>query len=814
MSNAGSQDKSTSLPGQKRWVFRSVAMMAAPLFLVALIEAALRIANYGYPTAFLLPASRDGRDVLEQNNRFGWRFFEPRLARLPNPISIPRVKPANTRRIFVFGESAAKGDPQPQFGFSRVLESLLSLRHPDARFEVVNTAMTAIDSHVILAAARDCAMADGDVWVVYMGNNEVVGPFGAGTVFGRQTPPLPLIRAELALKATRTGQLLDAVARAVGSSAASQAEWHGMSMFLEHQVPADDPRMAVVYHHFARNLADIINVGEQCGAGIVLSTVAVNLKDCPPFASQHRQGLSADDRTRWDNLYQRGGAAADTGKTEEAAALFHQAAQLDDRFAELRFRLGECALALGQAAEAQQQFRAARELDTLRFRCDNRLNELTRQAAENRVHERVLLADAEQAFADQSKDGLPGDDLFYEHVHLTFEGNYLLARTIAAQIEKLLPDSAASQSWPSAADCARRLGWTDWSKLVGIRETLARLNEAPFTSQLHHDATISSLRAAAAQLAPAEQPAGISNALAVCDAALAVTPNDPSLISLLASLDETAGCGLAAVAAARRELELLPNDSDGWRQLALLLVRQHENGDAAEALRRAAELDPLNARLVYERAEILRGMGRSEDAVREYRRALELQPHFALAWIGLGEADEKMARQDKADGCFQKALANHTYREEAAEVARFCEGRGWLEAARTNFIRAVQENPFDAPTQLEAGKNVWQMGRFAEAAEYFGAAVRLEPDLETAHFYYGSALGQTGKDAEAADELHTALRLMPTHVEARLNLGVALIKLGRYKEAHDQLEETVREDPTNALALQYLQKLRPAHSKE
>ena len=36
--------------------------------------------------------------------------------------------------------------------------------------------------------------------MVYAGNNEVVGPFGAGTVFGTQVPPLPLIRASLAVR--------------------------------------------------------------------------------------------------------------------------------------------------------------------------------------------------------------------------------------------------------------------------------------------------------------------------------------------------------------------------------------------------------------------------------------------------------------------------------------------------------------------------------------------------------------------------------------------------------------------------------------
>ena len=48
--------------------------------------------------------------------------------------------------------------------------------------------------------------------------------------------------------------------------------------------------------------------------------------------------------------------------------------------------------------------------------------------------------DVEQAFANASADGSPGEDLFYEHVHLTFEGNYRLAHTLMDQIVRFLPD--------------------------------------------------------------------------------------------------------------------------------------------------------------------------------------------------------------------------------------------------------------------------------------------------------------------------------------------------------------------------------------
>src|SRR5262249_10199326 len=162
---------------------------------------------------------------------------------------------------------------------------------------------------------------------------------------------------------------------------------------------------------------------------------------------------------------------------------------IDDRFAELRFRQGQCALALSSPPEAQTAFNAARDLDTLRFRCDSRLNDLIRRAAAGRTAEGVRLADAERELSAASADGVPGADLFYEHVHLTFEGNYLIARTTALQAEKLLPDSVTAragleQPWPSAAECARRLARTDPDVRAALSDVLARLSDPPFTTQL------------------------------------------------------------------------------------------------------------------------------------------------------------------------------------------------------------------------------------------------------------------------------------------------------------------------------------------
>ncbi len=227
---------SPGLSRRKLWCFRFLVAIGVPLALLGTLELVLRLTGFGHPTGFLLASQVGGKKVLTQNNQFGWRFFGAAMARMPEPFCLPEVKGSNTVRVIVFGESAALGDPQPRFGLPRMLQAMLELRYPGTCFEVVNAGIVAINSNVILPIARDCCGANADIWVIYMGNNEVVGPFGAGTVFGQQAPPLPLIRASLALKTTRIGQLIDSLRAEVRKPPPDKSEWGGMEMFLNQQV--------------------------------------------------------------------------------------------------------------------------------------------------------------------------------------------------------------------------------------------------------------------------------------------------------------------------------------------------------------------------------------------------------------------------------------------------------------------------------------------------------------------------------------------------------------------------------------------------
>jgi hypothetical protein len=293
-----------------------------------------------FSSGFFLKSTVGEKKVLTDNPKFGWRFFPPAMARTPRPFSIPADKPPNTYRIFVLGESAAWGDPEPAVGFARMIEVMLRERYPGTRFEVVNAAMTAINSHAILPIARDCAKREGDLWLIYMGHNEVVGPFGAGTVFGAETPNLPFIRGSLALKATRVGQWLDVLRRT--SSESPTQSWGGMTMFLDKQVAADDPRLRKVYAHFEQNLGDILRAGTRAGVKQIVCTAGSNLKDCAPFASRHGAGFGEARRSGLGKSYASGIAAESAGRCAEANRAFDRAAQIDSGFAELHFRRARC----------------------------------------------------------------------------------------------------------------------------------------------------------------------------------------------------------------------------------------------------------------------------------------------------------------------------------------------------------------------------------------------------------------------------------------------------------------------------------------
>jgi tetratricopeptide (TPR) repeat protein len=103
----------------------------------------------------------------------------------------------------------------------------------------------------------------------------------------------------------------------------------------------------------------------------------------------------------------------------------------------------------------------------------------------------------------------------------------------------------------------------------------------------------------------------------------------------------------AAIASLRRACELQPDLASAWYNLGVLLMRAVRPQESVEALRRVVALDPNHAPARVMLGEMLRASGHNDEAAAEYRRVLKQTPDAGTAWWGL--ADLKTMRLDAAD---------------------------------------------------------------------------------------------------------------------------------------------------------------------
>jgi tetratricopeptide (TPR) repeat protein len=762
---------------RKQWVLRLCALIVVPLFVLGGVEFVLRLSGFGHPTTFFVRTRIAGKEYYVPNEKFGLLYFPPALVRSPLPLRMPVEKGSNTFRIFVFGESAAQGDPDPTYGFGRYLQVLLRERYPGTDFEVVCVAMTAINSHTVLQIARECAGLQGDMWLIYMGNNEVVGPFGAGTVFGAQAPPLWLIRASLAVKRTKIGQALEVLAGRFKRDSAKEKSWGGMKMFMEHQVRADDPARLRVYRSFEKNLEDILHAGRKAGVPIVLSTVASNLKDCAPFASMHGAGFAESRKTEYETAVKDGLALESRGSFAAAMRAYSNAAAIDSQFAELQFRLGTCHLADTNrfwAGRARDEFESARDFDALAFRADSRINQIIFEAAARNPKEKVGLLNAVELFATNSPVGIAGEEAFYEHVHFHFAGNYLLARAFAEHVARLLPSSITAGSkaeWATAEVCDRRLGVTVWDRRRLWQNNMRRLFEPPFITQSDHSIRISHYKSKLEELDNQMNVESPEQSRKIYEEALELAPEDYFLRSNFGEFLDAIGDLSGAIAQQERVRQLLPREPMPNYKIGRALVRQ----------------------------------GKSGDAVDYFQRALALRPDFVQ---GLNEMGMLLANQQKvaeAEPYFERALRKDpNYSETFLNLGIVAQTQGKLEQAMARYEEAARLEPEGPAAFFFQGVNLAAQHRRDEAIQSFGEAVRLKPGFWQATYLLGVELAGANKVTEAQEQFQSVIRLRPDYARAHVNLGVALAKQGKFEPAVEEFKTTLRLNPNDKLASQHI----------
>jgi predicted Zn-dependent protease len=234
------------------------------------------------------------------------------------------------------------------------------------------------------------------------------------------------------------------------------------------------------------------------------------------------------------------------------------------------------------------------------------------------------LVDAAEIFNRASPNGIPGDPLFYDHVHPTFAGNYLLAQAFAAQI---VNTPTSGPALPTAEECARRLAFTDFDCYRVLDEVRQRLQRPPFSDQFDHDRRAANLKRQLERL----DRASLAEAFQLYTQAIARTPDDWVLRENFARLLQDFDRVSEATEQWTKVMELVPHSEQSFYHIGRLLDGAGRSAEAVTYLREALRRRPglIEARLRLG-ANLLK-MGRPDQALRELREALRVDPDNTTA---------------------------------------------------------------------------------------------------------------------------------------------------------------------------------------
>jgi tetratricopeptide (TPR) repeat protein len=804
-------------------LIRFIAIVLVPLSLILFIEIILRLFGYGTSSKFVFKTKVNGELCYVPNDDYTQKYFGRDMGRSTAAFAIPVIKKPNTIRIFLLGSSAAKGDPAPAYSMSEFLKVFLKEKYPAVNFEVINVGMTAINSHVVYQVASECSKLDPDMFIVYEGNNEVVGPFGPGTVFSPLLSNIHMIRLLASLKASRIGQFYTSIF----SSANKPKEWGGMEMFLDKKVYSSNSDLQIVYRHFEHNLQDICKIASDRNIPIIISSVGVNLKDCAPFEGKS-QHLTQAEAGNINDIFGLGQKLEKINKFQQALEIYSEGLKTDSLSGNIWFKIADCYNQLGGYTNAYACYRKSMDMDALRFRADSKINEIIKNTASNKENENIFFAQAEDMLIENSLNKIPGRDLFYDHVHLRFAGNYLVAKTLYEQAAKTikLKNFKAGGELPGIEECGKRLGFTGWDQYKLCQDILSRYSRLPFTNQMDHEATVKLLQDEILTAEKYTSKDSLSGISAAYDYSLHYDPsnwliylryidflqegemnygkaeklllqvnkliNHPSVNSELGNVAIKEGKYDEAVTYYKKVVEQIPNSAAAYGNLALGYMMTGNYRQALVNYQKALRLNPDFKNVHYGIAGVYFRQGRYGDALTENKKEIMINSLSPLVYEQLGQIYEKTDSLEKSSQAFELAFRldpyNITINKEWAGIL-IKTGRFEESAVHYKFIALKSDTSVQA--NIDCGNAFTRAGNFNEARYWYLKAVKMDPKNYACFNNLGNIYSALQKPDSAVYFYKRAVELKNNLPGLHVNLGTAYFNESKFDKAIESFDEAL-----------------------
>ncbi len=647
-----------------------------------------------------------------------WMVTARNKRRWFNEQRFPKAKERGATRIFCVGGSTTYGRPyNDATSFCGWLRELLPVVAPGHRWDVINAGGISYASYRVAMLTEELIRYQPDVLIIYSGHNE----FLERRTYARLID-MPAVLRNLVGLLSRTRlytlgkRFLRGAPRAGpdGGTRGREQLSAEVETLLDDAVgpeayERDDELQRHVVTHYEHNLRRVIAIARSVGAAPLLVTPACNLRDCAPFKSEATEGLSASDAEDCAQLAERATRAREEGRLAEAREALDAATSRDPRNADLQYLWGRTLDELGEFREAEEAYRRARDEDICPLRA---LSSLQAGVAAVARDEDVPLIDFAALLAARSPNGIPGENLFLDHVHPTIEGHRMLALAILESMAALgwVPPPRA---WDRAALDARA------EEVIG-------------------------------SLDPEAHGIAMRN---------------------LAKVLGWAGKAEEAERAARRAVSMIPNDAISHYQLGVHAQRGGDLNAAAAHYRRALATSTHYPQAHNNLGNVLVQQGEYERAREHYERAIAGDPDFAKAHNNLGLLLETLGDFEGARAHLGRAVQiDSDYAEAHANLGNLLIRTGDLSSAADHYRRALRIRPDYAKAHANLGVVLAQQGRIEEAVGHYRRAIQLAPESARARHNLALALSHLGKHEEAIEQLEESLRIDPGNAAAREDL--------------------------------------------
>lgn len=499
-------------------------------------------------------------------------FINQKNATTGNVEPFLKKKAAGTRRIFVLGESTTIGYPYFHNGsFHRWLQFRLAHTFPDQHFEIINLALTAVNSYTALGFARELVDYAPDAVLTYTGHNEYYGAMGVGSAESIAGNPW-LVNALLHLRGLRVIQLASHLYTAL-SPAGGEGGNEGtrmQRMVADQRIGYQSDAYRKGVEQFRANMDQMLAVLHAHRIPVLISNLVSNDKDLPPFASEAVDPVKFPE---FEPLYRAGVRSLAHGDSLTAYHFLKKAGQQYEAHAGCNYYLGQLEYARKQFSLARKYFTKARDLDGLRFRAPEEFNGVIRQLVTR--YSNSHLVDVKGLFEANSPGGIVGKELILEHVHPDLRGYAFMSEAFYRALKKtgLLPMTASGEM--SFSKLLQTMPISRIDSLAGLYKVANLKNSWPFNGSLQDDSfKIESFEEQTAH-ALANRKLGWNEAM------------NEAYNHYIAKSDYEE---------ARRVVESLileqPSDPRYYMKSAMLSGQMHREGDALFSFRKAFELAP------------------------------------------------------------------------------------------------------------------------------------------------------------------------------------------------------------------------------